>query len=159
MISPFLRRAVALAGVSWCALALPACSNEGGDSDGDADASVSIAETEPRWVYEGVLGVVTQLPIEGRPAAGLKVHHEHIPDFKDPRTGEIFINANGVPGMRAMDMDLPPADGVDISRLVIGDKVRFTLAVWDQPRQAHRVTKIEKVAITTPISFEDKQGP
>ncbi len=168
------RRASLLAGLFVCALGLSGCEpsdphagHDHADHDhADHDNHAAGAEFVPfvatadaegaRWTYEDILGVVTAVPVEGDPASELRIHHEHIPDFVAPQTGEINVNTNGSTGMRAMVMDMPPGEGMDVSSLNIGDKVRFTFAVWDEPRISWRVTRIERVEPATEISFDDK---
>ncbi len=154
-----IRRAALLAGLFACAL--PACQHE--DPHGDHAAPepapveyLEMPEGESVWNYEGVLGIVAELPEADNPAASFKVHHEHIPAFVNPRTGELAMTSEGVPGMRAMVMEMPPAVGVDIAELRVGDKVRFDFAVWNEPRVAWRMTAIESIDPDTEISFDDK---
>lgn len=154
------RRAVMLAGVVVCALTMPGCRESAAPSDADnstpAVPALAMPEGEATWTYNDVLGIVAELPAADQPASAFKIHHEHIPGFVNPRTGDIAMTSEGVPGMRAMVMEMPPAQGVDISGFAAGDKVRFTFAVWNEPRVAWRLTSIETVDPETVISFDDK---
>jgi hypothetical protein len=105
--------------------------------------------------YEGVRGEITALPVEGDPSSQLRIHHEHIPAFKT-KAGSINVNSKGVSGMRAMTMEFPPADGLSIEGLAVGDKIEFTFVVnWGGVR-AWEVTKIEKLAADAVLDFSDK---
>jgi hypothetical protein len=105
------------------------------------------------------------LPGDGPPPTGLKIHHEHIPGFIG-KTGEVFVNRDGTPGMRAMNMEFPNVSGgVPADTLAVGDKVEFTFLVrWDETDTGDRiarwlVTEITPLPPETEISFENKTGP
>ena len=155
--TPRARRA-RLVGLSCCALAaLPGCERSAPTTaTTQATPGQPAAQADPAHTYEGILGIVEQIPLPGQPATSFRIHHEHIPTFRSPTTGDIHTNPNGAPGMRAMVMEMPPAEGLDISSYAVGDKVRFTMAVWTQPRVSWRVTAIEKLPPDTPIDFADK---
>ncbi|MEM7630086.1 MAG: hypothetical protein AAF356_11830 [Planctomycetota bacterium] len=134
-----------LAGVILCAAlsgvllgALPACGNA------EPEAPSPFA-AEPEYTYT-VRGTVVTLP---GPTSDLSVHHEPIPDFVDPRTGEVFVNPDDTLGMKAMVMPMPPRPGLDISTLNVGDEVMITFGVWtglDTPAGfAHRMTGYERI--------------
>ncbi|MEQ8770102.1 MAG: hypothetical protein RIB60_06295 [Phycisphaerales bacterium] len=156
MTTRLTRRAALLAGVFACALA--GCHNEDPQAEPEAAtvAYLEMPEGEPVWSYEGILGIVAELPEANNPASAFKIHHEHIPTFVNPRSGELAMTSEGVPGMRAMVMEMPPAVGVDIAALGVGDKVRFDFAVWNEPRVAWRMTAVETIDPETEISFDDK---
>jgi|GEM_PF-1351188 len=102
--------------------------NLGADMQDDAPlASAAAPGLNPTWTYENVRAEVVKLPDV---FTDLTLHHEHIPDFVAPMTGELHINSNGATGMRAMQMPFPPAEGVDISGLRVGDKLEVDLGVW-----------------------------
>ena len=175
-------RDLIVAGLVACALTLGACEKSAetdththadgahdhdhahaeGDHAEHADhadhADASDTTGAPNAIYEEILGVVTALPVEGEPSSSFKIRHEHIPTFRNPKTGEVYVNRDGVLGMRSMEMPFKPAEGVDISTLKVDDKVRFTLAVWNDP-VSYAVTEIETVPADTEISFEDKAAP
>ncbi|GJM17904.1 MAG: hypothetical protein DHS20C14_01170 [Phycisphaeraceae bacterium] len=162
------RPGVLLVGLVSCALLAPGCSEsasehthaDGSDHDhAPTDATGDDAESSSSFTYEGILGVVIEIPEAGKPATAFRIHHEHIPGFRDPKTGEVFVGASGVSGMRAMIMEMPPAQGVDVSGFAPGDKIRFTMRVTTEPRLAWAVTEIEKLAPATEVSFEDKPAP
>lgn len=102
--------------------------NLGDDLRDDAPlASAAAPGLNPTWTYENIRAEVVKLPDA---FTDLTLHHEHIPDFVAPMTGELHINSNGATGMRAMQMPFPPAEGVDISGLELGDKLEVDLGVW-----------------------------
>jgi len=109
-------------------------------------------------VYEGILGEIAAMPIEGDPSSELRIYHEHIPTFRT-KQGTIFVNNGGVPGMNAMEMPFPPADGLSLDGLAVGDKIRFTFAVNWGGERAWEVTKIEKLPADTVIDYSVKPTP
>ncbi|MEM9372536.1 MAG: copper-binding protein [Planctomycetota bacterium] len=149
-------RAIALAGASLFSLiatlsGLTGCS-------GESEPAPPPPGAEQRTdVYADILGVITQLPRDGVPSSEFKIYHEHIPGFKT-RDGTVFVNPEGVPGMKAMDMPFPPGDEVDLNAFEVGDKVRFTFAVnWgSQGRPLWHVTRMEKIDADTEISYANK---
>lgn len=120
-------------------------------------------------IYEGadtyrVRGVVVHLPDRGPPPRDLKIHHEHIPGFIG-KTGEVHINSDGVPGMKAMAMDFPEiARDVSLEGLGPGDKVVFEFKVrWVEspsgvPTPRWLVSALEPLPADAEISFENKVG-
>jgi hypothetical protein len=134
-------------------LPLAACSKEATPA---AAAGPSDPAGEPAYVYEGVRGIVEALPAGGARPTELRIHHEHIPSFKDPKTGVVFVNSDGVPGMRSMVMDMPPGAGVSLDGIAVGDPVEFTLAVWTEPRVAWRAKGLRELPAGTAIDFADK---
>lgn len=108
--------------------------------------------------YEGILGRISALPIEGDPSSQLRIYHEHIPTFRT-KQGTVFVNSAGVPGMNAMDMEFPPAEGVSLDGFAIGDKVRFSFDVNWGGERAWEVTQIEKLDADTEIDFSVKPTP
>ena len=125
--------------------------------------------TDPATYAEGqaytVRGVIAQLPSDGPPPAELKIHHEHIPDFIG-ETGEVFVNSEGVPGMKAMVMAFPNlAPGVEIESLEIGDKIEFDFLVrWEDAPGGRRsatwlVSRLSSLPEDAEISFENKPSP
>ena len=142
---------------------LTGCSEKAPGSDGahsdhsghDHAATEDIVRTD---VYDGILGEITALPIAGDPSSELKIHHEHIPTFRT-KQGIINVNSKGIAGMNAMEMPFPPADGLSLDGLAVGDKVRFTFAVNWGGQRAWEVTEIEKLAADTVIDYSVKPTP
>lgn len=158
------RAALALLVLGSVAL-LPACSESAtdptagqppettgttGTTDG-ADATPD-ARTD---TYTGVLGVIDALPVEGDPETDLRIHHEHLPGFL-AKDGTVFVTSDGVPGMKSMSMPFPPREGVDISTLRVGDKVRFSFEVHYGGTPPWELTGFEKLDPATEIDFADK---
>lgn len=116
--------------------------------------TASAFDAEPTYSYT-VRGTVVSLP---GPTQELQVHHEHIPEFVNPRTGEINQNNDGTPGMREMVMPMPPRPGLDVSTLEVGQEVMITFGVWtglDTPSGfAHRLTGYELIEASDEVSAE-----
>lgn len=101
-------------------------------------------------------GVITAMPSAGDFRAELRIYHEHIPTFRG-KGGQVHVNADGVLGMKAMDMPFPSlASGVTLDGLAVGDKVEFELSVAYEPRIEYSVTRLSKLPPETEISFENK---
>jgi len=162
-------RLIALAGLSLSTIALlTGCSDSaepstdtaqvddhsGHDHDhGDADTTAHDSASDAPHVYSDLLGEITMMPVEGDVSTALKIHHQHIPDFKGS-DGEIVVNSRGVSGMMAMTMEFPPADGLSLDGFAVDDKIKFTFAVvWAEGRPSWEVTKIEKLDPSTEIDF------
>lgn len=96
-----------------------------------------------------VKGIVESLPTIDKPQSELRVHHEAIDDFAD-RDGKVV-------GMNSMTMEFPPAKGVDISSLKVGDKVVLTFSVWWKQSPPWLATKIETLPPETPIEFRKRK--
>jgi len=89
----------------------------------------------PAMVYT-VNGRIEQLPDTAVKGSMLQVHHEDIPGFVS-REGKVV-------GMNAMTMPFPPAPGVSLQGLSVGDEVELTFEVrWDRmpPQQATSIRK------------------
>ena len=127
-------------------------SDDHGDDHADDSAST---QTSPD-VYPDILGQITMLPVAGDPKSTLKIHHEQIPNFKT-KEGKVHVNAAGIAGMASMTMPFPPAQGLDLSELSVGDKVKFTFQVnWGgSGGPAWETTKIEKIDPSTEIDFNN----
>lgn len=123
----------------------------------EREAPATMPATEVRTdTYTDILGIIVQLPVEGKPGSEFKIHHEHIPDFKT-KTGDVFVTADGIPGMKAMQMPFPVKEPVSIEGFELGDKVRFSFAVnYGGIRAAWHITAIEKIEPSTEISFANK---
>lgn len=153
-----MRRAAWIATVAlapFAMLSLSAC-DKGADrassSAGDYTAPPKVVRDD---LYEGVLGVIASLPVEGNPASELRIHHEHIPTFKT-KDGQVNMTADGVAGMKSMVMPFPVAEGLDISPLKIGDKVRFDFAVHWGGDRVWEITAFEIIDPDTEIDFSNK---
>jgi Cu/Ag efflux protein CusF len=93
--------------------------------------------------------VIEQLPEAGKPQTQLRCHHEAVDDFK---------NAEGkVVGMSAMVMDFPPAKGVSLDGLKVGDKVLMTWSVWWEHTPNWLAMKIVKLPDDTVLEFRAKK--
>jgi hypothetical protein len=112
----------------------------------------------PAEVYT-VRGVVTGLPVGEDPRASLRIHHEHIPDFKG-KDGEVYMNDDGVPGMKAMEMPFDTlGPNVVLEGIEVGDKIEFDLAIAREPRTTFAITRIVELPPDTEISFDNKTPP
>lgn len=112
-------------------------------------SSATVQPTPGDGVYT-VRGRIESLP-GTRPGSMLRVHHEHIPNFKN-RDGEIHRNRDGTPGMLEMSMEFPVAPGVDLSGLAVGDAVELTFEVqWNRPPPPYAVTAIRKLPAGTEL--------
>jgi hypothetical protein len=104
-------------------------------------------------------GEITALPSPDNFRAELRIHHEHIAEFRG-KSGEVHVNPDGVPGMKAMDMPFPSlGPGVSLEGLEIGDKVEFELTVSHHPRITYAITRLSKLPPETEISYENKTSP
>jgi len=109
---------------------------------------------EPEASYT-VRGIIEQLP--QAPVRDLKIQHEPIPDFRGSN-GQVFVNADGVPGMKAMTMDFPlVVDGVDLSGFTTGDIVEFTFELRWRPQggAVYRITRMTKLPADTVLNFDN----
>lgn len=78
----------------------------------------------PPKIYT-VNGRIEQLPDPAVKGSMLQVHHDDIPDFVS-REGKVV-------GMNSMTMPFPPAPGVSLEGLAVGDEVELTFEVrWDR---------------------------
>ncbi len=109
----------------------------------------------PTEVYV-VRGIVTALPVGEDPRATLRIHHEHIPDFKG-KDGKVHENPDGVPGMKAMEMPFDTlGPDVHLDGIQVGDKIEFELAIAREPRTSFAVTRITKLPASTEIDYSNK---
>lgn len=97
-----------------------------------------------------VRGVITALPVAGDARTELRAKHERIPDFKS-KDGKIV-------GMNVMTMDFPPAKGVDLSGMKVGDKVSITFSVWWGNSPGWLATVVKKLPDDTVLDFGNPQG-
>ncbi|MBL4590866.1 MAG: copper-binding protein [Phycisphaerales bacterium] len=125
-----------------------------GHAHGDTDAApAKIVRSD---TYADILGVITAMPVDGVPSSQLKIRHEHIPNFQK-KSGEIALHPKtGVSGMRSMDMEFPPADGLSLDGFAVDNKIKFTFVINWGGERAWEVTKIEKLDASTEIDFSDK---
>ena len=136
-------------------VSLSACSEKAETTSAEGAFSAVKSPTEVYTVH----GVITALPIGEDPRASLRIHHEHIPTFKD-KTGEVFMNDDGVPGMKAMEMPFPTlGPNVMLDDFAVGDKIEFDLSIAREPRTSFAITRIKKLPPDTAISFDNKTPP
>jgi Cu/Ag efflux protein CusF len=118
-------------------LALTAAVACGPGRDGAASGGPAARAYEVRGLLESLPDPVT---------GELRIRHEAIPELVGPG-GE-------VEGMAAMSMAFPAGEGLDLSGLVAGDQVRFTLRVdWDAARPV-TVTAIEPLPPGTELELD-----
>lgn len=92
-------------------------------------------------------GVVRQLPDPTRPGGGeLLIAHEAVPDFVDSEGQEV--------GMAAMTMPFALADPALLDGLAAGDKIGFDFEVRWQGGPPLRITRVERLPVSTRLSFE-----
>lgn len=116
-----------------------------------------VASSPGDGVYT-VRGRVESLP-GVKPGSQLRVHHEHIPNFKG-KDGEVHRNRDGSPGMLEMSMEFPLAPGVDLAGLAVGDAVEMTFEVrWNSPPPIFRATAIRKLPPDTELRLSVPKGP
>lgn len=100
---------------------------------------------ESIYRYE-VRGRVARSIESGTTESTIWLQHEAIPDFVGI-TGE-------VEGMESMVMPFAVADDLDLSSLEVGARVRFELTVDWSAAVPGRITRIERLAAETILSFE-----
>lgn len=132
-------------------VALGAC-GERHQTDIPAPAAPGIVRDD---FYHNIRGIVTSLPVEGRPGTELRIHHEHIPDFRT-KDGPVNISADGVPGMKSMVMPFPVAKDLDISGLSVGDKIAFDFVVHWGGSPAWEITRFEPLDPDAVIDFTNR---
>ena len=117
-------------------------------------ATETVAFPEPDQVYSDVRGRVTALPGGGPASMPLSIKHEAIPEFIGS-DGLVYVNRDGTPGMKAMDMPFPEmADGVSLESLAVGEPVAFEFAVaWDGTSPRYWVTSIEPLPAETELEL------
>lgn len=128
-----------LAGVVALIGLLLGCSAEADDSSSQA-------------VIHGytVRGRIVQLPDPSNPVSELSIHHEAIDDFK---------LGDGTPEpMRAMTMPFPPADGVSLQGLEVGDVVEFSFEVQWEPSPGMSLTAIKKLPEDAVLGFDESSS-
>jgi len=128
-----------LTGVLACQL-IWACSREDSPEPQHQPPAQAIVHTY------SLRGRIVSLPDPSNPASELRIHHEAIDDFK---------NAQGQPApMKAMTMSFPPAPGVSLDGLAVGDIVQFVFRVQWEPTYEMGTTSIRKLPADTQLSFE-----
>lgn len=98
-------------------------------------SSPAAAAPQPTQTYT-VKGKVAQLPDPAVKGSMFQVDHEDIPTF---------VRKDGTRGMNAMTMPFPPAPGLSLDGLAIGDAIELTFEVrWDRipPQQAVAIKKL-----------------
>lgn len=143
--------------VSLCALALfvPACQQASDPSS----AQVEEAHNHPEHTSCDVRafttrGKIVTLPDPANPATELQIHHEHIPDFIG-WDGQLHINSDGVPGMKAMTMPFDVAFNSMLDGLAVGDKVELTM-VMDLAHQLYWIRELTKLEPDTALDYANK---
>jgi hypothetical protein len=115
---------------------LPGCSGEDG---GEAPAA------EVVHTYT-VRGRIVSLPSADDPVSELRIHHEPIDSFKSA-TGEAAP-------MKAMTMTFPPAEGVSLGGLAVGDAVEFVFRMQWEPSVGMSTTSITKLPADTVLTVD-----
>ena len=139
-------------------LILVGCFSTGCDQEPPASASPSSssasvdAEVESSRHHYTVRGKVVELPAEGDARGSFRVHHEAIDDFRNPQ-GEVV-------GMSSMAMPFPPAEGLDLGGLKVGDKVELDFTVdWSPARRGWFATAVRVLPSETELEFEAASAP
>lgn len=153
-INDITRPLLALAAGAGVFAFVPACSDE---TPRTPDAGRAADDTARQDVYTGVRGLVVSLPQPGNPASELRIRHEHIPTFLN-KDGEIGVNARGVPGMAAMEMPFPVAEGLDISGMSVGDVVAFDFTVRWGVGPSWFITRYEVLDPGTELDFTNRDA-
>jgi len=96
-------------------------------------------------------GEIVELPLADKPATELRLRHEAIDDFQNP-TGKVV-------GMNTMIMEFPPAKGVSLAGLKVGDKVAATFSIWWDQSPPWLATKIVKLPADTQLEFRRARKP
>ena len=91
-------------------------------------------------------GRIEQLPDPAVKGSMLQIHHERI---------EGWVNRNGeTKGMNSMVMPFPPADGVSLAGLAIGDLVEFKVEFDFSRLLPQRTVAITKLAPDTVLTIQ-----
>ncbi len=149
-----------LAAALLACVSLAGCSKESGSGTDDL---ASIYD-EGAQTYH-VRGVIVQLPSDGPPPTDLRIHHERIPDFVG-KDGKVFVNSDGVTGMKSMTMAFPElGDEVSLEGLHPGDKIAFVLKVkWLETPSGVKtphwlVSAVEPLPDDAQLNFGDTVAP
>jgi hypothetical protein len=98
---------------------------------------------KPDHVYT-IRGQVVELPDPKRPTTEFVIKHEAIDDFAD---------SNGmIVGMGTMEMPFPPAKGVSLDGIAVGDIVQLQFGVWYKPSRWHALS-VKKLPPDTRLDF------
>jgi hypothetical protein len=133
--------------LALCAMVafVPACSRER-----EPAPTVRTAEYEVR-------GRITDLPREGSPASDLRVYHESMPSFRHTWPADDGVTPKM--GMGSMDMNFPPAEGLSLEGVAIGDAVVLTFEVdyriEDGTIASYRTTSIERLPDGVTLDLPD----
>lgn len=149
------RPLLALVAAAGVVALVPACSRDAPEPPAASDPLGSEIVRED--VYTDIRGVVISMPQPGNPASELRIQHEHIPHFLN-REGEIGVNARGVPGMAAMVMPFPVADGLDLSGMSVGDIVAFDFTVHWRTSPSWFITRYEVLDPDTELDFSNRDA-
>ncbi|CAN5858558.1 hypothetical protein BH11PLA1_BH11PLA1_20890 [soil metagenome] len=109
------------------------------------------APTSPPSASYTIRGQVISIPIPGQRTSEFRVKHEAIDDFKD-KDGVLV-------GMSSMIMEFPPAPGVSLADLAVGDKVSLTFSIWWGQSPPWLATEITKLPADTALEFRAKRTP
>lgn len=137
-----LARMIVLAGalsVGASVVFVPACSKPPAPERRTPDATYTVR------------GKVTALPDPAKKGSELRVQHEAIDDFRD-RNGKVV-------GMGSMVMEFPPAPGVRIDKLKVGDIVELTFSVWWGETPPWEATRIVTLPADTKLEFHKANPP
>ncbi|MEZ6191256.1 MAG: copper-binding protein [Phycisphaerales bacterium] len=115
---------------------LPGCSGE----DGGAAPAAEVVHTYT------LRGRIVSMPSADDPASELRIHHEAIDTFKSA-TGEAAP-------MKAMTMTFPPAEGVTLEGLAVGDAVEFVFRMQWEPSVGMSTTSITKLPADTELTID-----
>lgn len=125
-----------LVAVVVSSVCLSGCSGE----DGGAVPAAEVVHTYT------VRGRIVSLPGAEDPASELRIHHEAIDTFKS-------AGGEAAP-MKAMTMTFPPAAGVSLDGLAVGDAVEFVFRMQWEPSVAMSTTSIKKLPAETELAID-----
>ena len=125
-----------LVGVFVSCMCLAGCSGE----DGGAAPTVEVVHTYT------VRGRIVSLPSAEDPASELRIHHEAIDTFKSA--------AGEATPMKAMTMTFPPAEGVSLDGLAVGDAVEFVFRMQWEPVVGMSTTSIKKLPADAVLTID-----
>lgn len=115
---------------------MSACSG----GEGGAESAAEVVHTYT------VRGRIVSLPSADDPASELRIHHEAIDTFKS-------AGGEAAP-MKAMTMTFPPAEGVSLDGLAVGDAVEFVFRMQWEPSVSMGTTSIKKLPADTVLEFD-----
>jgi len=137
--------------ISVCMLGPIGCSDTGSGSQSDEQPAQSSQQAEETLIHTyTVRGRIVSLPAPNNPASELRIRHEAIENFKDAE--------GNIAPMRAMTMTFPPAPGVSLEELSVGDAVEFVFEMQWKPHVEMRLTSIRKLPSDTKLNFGSSNG-